>query len=177
MTEEIIKEQISKVVVRIMASYDGYGISTSENDFGVDLNITGYKDRTSSQNRHRRLELPYKLRLQLKSTTEKYIKRTKQGISYQLKGKNYNDLVEQRYQVTNNPLILILVILPDEKKKWLQLNKKRLLLSIETYYYLAEDDASFVDNEKSKKTILLKKENKVDIGTIDKLYKEYTNAD
>lgn len=176
MTEEIIKENLSKATIRMLAAFDGYGISTSENDYGIDLSIVGYSIRNSKQNQSRQLELPYRLRLQLKSTTENQITRIQEGVKYKLKSKNYNDLVEQRQQISDNPLVLFVIIFPDEKEKWLHLNEKELLLTVEIYYYLVEDNASLLDNEESTKTILLKKENKVDVGTIGRLYEEYTNA-
>lgn len=176
MTEEMIKENISKAAIRMLAAFDGYGISTSENDYGIDLSIVGYGVRNSRKNQNRQFELPDRLRLQLKSTTENQITRIQEGVKYKLKSKNYNDLVEQRQQISDNPLVLFVIIFPDEKEKWLHLDENKLLLTVEIYYYLAEDNASLLDNEESTKTILLKKDNKVDIGIVDRLYKEYANA-
>lgn len=176
MTEELIKELLSKAFVRLVAAYEGYGISISENDFGVDISINGYEVRKNNLGQQRTIESPNKLRIQLKSTTEKQVTRTEEGIKYRLKSKNYNDLVEQRYQVVSNPLILIVVIFPEEMENWLKLNKENLLLFAKAYYYMAEDDSTLIENEDSTKTILLREENRIDIGVTDKLYKEFTNV-
>ncbi len=175
MTDEMIKEKLSKAFVKTIASYGGYTVTVPEDDYGVDFYIARHKARCNSKNR-RLVEQPAILRIQLKSTTEKRIRRTKEGINYELKAKNYNDLVEQRPQVENLPLILIVCVLPDEKEKWLKLDKKYLSLFSEAYYYIAENNSITVDNEESSKTILLREENRIQIDFIDKLYKEFTNV-
>ncbi|GEM_PF-3346955 len=52
--------------------------------------------------------------------TSEHLIETTDKIKYELKGKNYNDLVFRIKEEGYIPLILILVILPSDPDKWLQ---------------------------------------------------------
>ena len=116
MTDEHIKEQLSKAYANVIAANAGiiyrdyanqdYGFDGRFSD--VDVNYVNHHGRYS--------ENGYGIDFQLKATTNVL---TKNGmIYYDLEVKNYCDLIRTDI---GSPRILILYVMPKDREKWLEL--------------------------------------------------------
>lgn len=132
MTEEQIKEALSRGFIQLVANRDGFKCQKPDFDHGVDLSIT----RSRAVNRGGRvrfLDTGEYIEVQLKATTEHSVERTNGFIKYDLEAKTYNDLIERRDDVT--PLFLVLFVLPTNSDVWLNVEAERLILRGCAYFY------------------------------------------
>ncbi len=166
MTEEHIKEAISLRYMELIAAYNGYDVSNSKNDYGRDLQI----DEVDLFDDGRFLSTNRSLHFQVKSTTTKSIIEENESIKYDLKAKNYNDLIALKD--TASPLILLLFVLPENKNNWLELTKEELITRKCAYWFMPSETASKTDNNSTIR-IDIDKRHLVDLETIDLLFKKY----
>lgn len=118
LTEEHIKEGLSRAYVLAVAHRAGFNISKSEFDYGIDGT---FKEVVIRGNR--RAPGGFSIDYQLKSTTN--VEFAEGFIKYKLESKNYNDLVEIN---TATPRILILFVLPKDDSQWLNINCESTIL-------------------------------------------------
>lgn len=119
-----IKEELSLVYVRAVASRAGFAVEEVRRDRdSIDLHVfaRGVIDDGP-------VESPV-LDVQLKSTARDPSAGDVQ-IPYDLKVKNYNDLA----RTTLIPRILVVVFLPEDPQRWLTLTEKALVLRRSAYW-------------------------------------------
>ena len=128
--ENRIKEGLSKSYLRAVANVAGYKVQFLEDDFGIDAIMSSVEERPTG-----RISSGVNLEIQLKSTTLASVQETESHYAYELKNKNYNDLVQPGLLT---PRILVLLILPNEKEDWLTHSVEMLILRNCAYWtYLA----------------------------------------
>lgn len=132
MTDEQIKEALSRGFIQLVANRDGFKCQKPDSDHGVDLSIT--RARTINRGgKIRFLDTGEYIEVQLKATTEQSIERIAGAVKYDLEAKTYNDLIDRRDDVT--PLFLVLFILPTDSNVWLNVEAERLILRGCAYFY------------------------------------------
>ena len=111
LSENDKKEQLSLVYACAVATACGYTFSTQNLDRdSIDLTVSSRSSRRAS------------VSFQLKCTSSPDW--DGDALKYQLKAKNYNDLVAQR-QV---PLLLLVMELPPNPEDWLSISQEQLVL-------------------------------------------------
>jgi len=105
------KEQLSVAYLTALSAYCGYTwlIPNLDRD-SVDLMICSRTSRRSS------------VSFQLKATSSPTW--GKEGLNFQLKAKNYNDLVG----LTSSPRLLAVMVLPSDDEEWLQADESQLIM-------------------------------------------------
>lgn len=169
MTEEHIKEAISLRYIELIAAYNGYKTSSSYPDYGTDLDVIEVGYRT--ENGHKRYsQTGRELKFQLKATTIKSIIEDNGTIIYDLKSKNYNDLIERKNTIY--PLFLILFILPsNNKEEWISISDNELLSRKCAYWYFPKQTDLPTTNTK-KKRITINKNNIFNLDTLNHLFEK-----
>ena len=112
-TEEHIKEGISKAYVKAIASFAGLNTQEYGYDYGLDGTFSGVTVRN-----RRIVDNGIKLDYQLKSSTRVTIE--DDFIKYPLESKNYNDLVTK----VATPRILIVYKLPENREEWIKISEE-----------------------------------------------------
>jgi len=171
MTEEQIKEQLSKHFTCVLGNMSGYKFSEPSPDNGVDLLACKVVCRMNNGKR-RFMDGSNILRFQLKCTCQSSVKVCENSIKYDLKSKNYNDLVYQNSANSLSPLILILCVLPNEKENWINLEEESLKIFSEAFFYQASETSVEVSNENSTKRIEIPLSNRITSDFMDNLYQE-----
>lgn len=164
MTEQQIKEAISREFLRILANGHGFKTLEPNSDHGVDMIICPVTVRDTPQG-VRYLESPYKLDFQLKATTPSSVVDEGHQIRYDLEAKTYNDLISRRGDVL--PLHLVLVVLSPNPPDCISIDAACLALSGCAYWYLPDIDEIETQN---KATIRIK------IPKVNRLDKEFVRA-
>jgi hypothetical protein len=126
MPENNIKENLSKTYVRAICSKAGYGIASDENDLGSDITIRDILRRGSGK----LVYSGFNLDIQLKSTCN--CREDENNITYDIRNKNYNDLVN----IDNNatPKILVVFIMPENSEDWVNQDTGSLILKKCAYW-------------------------------------------
>lgn len=149
MTEEQIKEQLSRNFVQLVAGRSGFKCKESSLDHGVDLTIA--EVRSSTRNgRTRLIESGRYVDLQLKSTCDASLHPgTVDSFKYDLESKTYNDLVERWATPPATPLYLVLLVLPDDSGDWLNISDQELVLRRSAYWYRPAPASTMTTNSSS----------------------------
>lgn len=126
MTDEHIKEDLSKYYLQSIISICGYTNSIDNHDYGMDIRI--------NDNEYNKKSKTYDLTgfgidVQLKSSIVYSVNEDR--IIYDLRVKNYNDLVKTN---CGSPRILALYCLPSNKKDWVYSDDKKLILNGSMYW-------------------------------------------
>jgi hypothetical protein len=119
-TEEHMKEGISRAYTIAVAHRAGLNYSKFEFDYGMDGSFSNVKIRGN-----RRVTGGYSIEFQLKSTENFEIDSKSNSIVYDLEVKNYNDLVEDD---VGTPRILVLFTFPKDRNEWLNITKDATIL-------------------------------------------------
>lgn len=171
MTEEQIKEHLSRRYVELLANRHGFACNKPDPDNGVDLvvsRVTPYEHR----GRRRLLDDGKRIDIQLKATCTSNTMPTEIGFKYDLEAKTYNDLVIRNVPGAIVPFVLILVVLPDNPSEWLQVTADELTLRRSAYWYLPEAGAALTDNLESKR-VEIPHDNLLDYHFFVTKYDEY----
>ncbi len=163
MTEDQMKEAISREFLRILAHGHGFKVDEPALDHGVDMIVYPVRKRIEPSGKARFLDSPYKLEFQLKSTTPTGIVDAGDDIKYDLDVKNYNDLICRKDDLL--PLHLVVVVLDSCPPACLNLDERRLWLAGQAYWYLPPDDAEESENERQIR-ITIPKANRLQIGFV-----------
>jgi len=169
MTEDIVKEFLSRNFVNIIANYNKCICTKPEYDEGVDLNVT-YSTEIRTGNKIRHLSSGQYLDIQLKSTTENGIIDEIDTIKYDLEVKNYNDLIKRRDGY--NKLLLILYILPTDINSWIEVNDNELILRKNAYWFFP-NKSLINSNNSSTIRIEIPKINRLDRDFFNNKFKEF----
>ena len=171
MTNEQIKEAMSRHFVCSIAHIHGVKCLTPEPDNGVDVTFCPVlKIVRNGQTRF--LDSGNKLDVQIKSTTTVSPKITwnANDIKFALEAKTYNDLVYRRSDPL--PLHLVLVIFDADPPACLSVRNAELALLGKAYWYLPDPTETETQNT-STITISIPLTNQLDVGFVPKIY---TNA-
>lgn len=145
MTEEQIKEAISKEFMRILALGHGFKVIEASPDHGVDMTICPVTIREEPNGKLRFLDSQFKLDFQLKSTTPASIIDDGDDIKFDLEAKTYNDLIHRRAEPL--PLHLVLVVLSETPPACLNLDADILGIVGKAYWFLPAEGAPPTENE------------------------------
>jgi hypothetical protein len=139
MTEEQMKEEMSRGFLKILAHGHGFKVLEASSDHGVDMSLCHVSRRIEPSGGTRYLDSQYKLDCQLKATTVAGVIDAGTHIKYDLEVKNYNDLVYRRDEYL--PLHLVLVILDSAPPTCVSLDSVKLGLAGRAFWYLPAEDA------------------------------------
>lgn len=167
MTTSLIKENLSKKYIEIIAHRNGCSISKTENDHGVDLTVNQVLRKMTGM-KYRYFQTGRCIDIQLKSTTLKNIEEDEIYIKYDLEVKNYNDLIDRKNE-NLIPLILILFILPDEETEWVNVSENELVLKKCAYWYYPEGNVC--SENSSTQRIHIKKDNIISLNFFNYYFK------
>lgn len=173
MTAEQVKESISRDVVSLIAHQSGLKVNDVKIDFGIDFKLIKVDTYTHGNN-IRNIDGGYPLLIQLKSTTFKQIKVENDIIFYDLKAKNYNDLIYYRKKDDILKFILILVVFPNNQAAVNVFNQK-IETSCELYWYYPTKEDGMTQN-KSTIRIKIPVGNKFNNQTFSDLFKLFYNT-
>ena len=163
MTEDQVKESLSNNYVATLANRRGFKLIKGSIDTGVDFTIKYDLKRKLPNGKNAFIESPNSCDIQLKATTINSVTINRASITYDLRAKNYNDLI-YRKNIGSTPLVLILFILPKDKKEWVRILKDRLILSKNAYWYYPDNtQISEVINSNTKR-ITIPKTNKLNFS-------------
>lgn len=171
--EEQIKELISKYLIMLLASNEGYKVAEDNLDNGVDLTIKSVR-RYELMGKVRFMNTGKALDIQLKCTTEKSLKRRKDNVVFDLPVKNYNDLFIRQNEVEIIPLILILVILPSIEDAWIEMTSKKVIINAEKYWFYPNNTSNISKNI-GKTRILIPTKNKISKTFFNTMFNHFHN--
>lgn len=166
-----LKEELSKHYSGILFHLDGYYMLNHEHDDGVDLSLKFVRKLViggkSSHNPSAET-----LDIQLKATTESKIIRARSKITFDIKVKSYNKLIDRKKNGKYSPCILIVFILPELQDDWVVLKKNSLSLSNNAYWFIPSDDMDFevLKRDTSTIPISIPTKNKLEKDTFQKLF-------
>jgi len=163
MTEDQIKEAISKEFVRVLAYVHGFKILEPGLDHGVDLIACPVTTRVEPSGRTRFLDSPYKLDFQLKATTVDSIIDDGDNIKFDLDVKNYNDLIQRRGDLL--PLHLVVVVLGASPPTCVEMDEVSLRLAACAYWFLPPEDAVASENVATIR-VTIPKTNRLRLGFV-----------
>jgi hypothetical protein len=167
MTDEQIKEAISREFMRILAFGHGFKVIEASLDHGVDMTICPVSIIVDAKGRIRLLDSQFKLDFQLKSTTPASIIDDDDHIRYDLEAKTYNDLIHRRSEAL--PLHLVLVVLSETPPACLNLDAEVLGIVGKAYWYLPDEGAALTENEDQIR-IRIPKANQVQMDFVPNRY-------
>jgi hypothetical protein len=169
MTEEQVKEAISKEFLRVLANGHGFKVVEPPQDHGVDMIICPVTMRTNPNGSVRYLDSPYKLDFQLKATTPNGVVDEGVQIKYDLEAKTYNDLIARRPYYL--PLHLILVVLDSAPPACITIDDEKLSVAGSAYWYLPNEGAAATNNQATTR-ITIPKTNRLDLNFVRSCYEQ-----
>lgn len=153
LTEEHVKEMLSRSYVQAIVSACGFNMSRYENDYGMDGTISIVKFRKDKHTKGvRKVESGYKLDFQLKASINVEI--DEENIKYDLEVKNYNDLVDEDI---GTPRVLIVYQLPRNKEEWIKVGTSGMELKGPAWWCTLSGEAES-DNEQKKRIAIPRKQ-------------------
>lgn len=176
MTKAQIKEKLSRIYVELLATQAGYKTIQPLDDHGVDMMIRQMAT-LSWGNKTRYIDTGRTIGMQLKCTTENSITEKDGKIFFDLKVKNFNDLIWRRKdrdeeKGVHNPLLLVLLILPDEVKKRIYMNSSedKVIFSGKAFWFYPDDSAKFSVNLSSIR-ISIPQKNQLNLDSFQRIFK------
>ncbi|MBY2914668.1 DUF4365 domain-containing protein [Rhizobium leguminosarum] len=159
------QESLSRAYLHAISGTAGVNCSMDRTfDYGFDGTF-----RPVAIRGRRRVETGFPLDYQLKCT--KNWTHEGSNVAYNIETKTFNDLV------TRDPeglgAILILLCVPEEQGEWAVFSEDFMTLRRCCYYTILEGDP--VDNEQSKKKILIPRSNILTAGRLNQLLEEERN--
>ncbi len=182
MTEAKIKEELAIHFLSGLAARMGFISSSPRIDEGVDL-VLERLSKLPVKDRNQFTPSGAALTVQLKTTTRSKVSEADGHLMYDLKRKNYDDLIfrknlwnEPMYSVA--PLILILLVLPDENRKWIEVDLRQQLYQLRGlfYWYYPDEQEDFSTN-KNRQRIKIPTANKIDLGFFDNIFNLFYQTD
>jgi len=150
--ENDIKEGISKAYVKTICNSAGYSLSIDEKDFGDDITIKEIECRSTGKT----CPSGHCVAVQIKCTTINHIREDGNFLTYDLRNKNYNDLINNVNTATKK--ILIVLILPTDKREWVSQDIESLIIKKCAYWIYLGGRNSVADNNNTT-AIKIPKEN------------------
>lgn len=175
MTDEQIKEQLSRKYLETVASIGGYIIEGGNMDFGVDLTLQAPKIRYEN-NRQRYTSSGYRIDIQLKATTTRYVYSSNDNLKYDLETKNFNDMIYRNIERSVNPnappLVLILFVLPNNPDRWITIKKNKMVFRKAAYWFYPSIN-QLPSTNKYKERIQIPKAQQLDLDTFPNLFTRF----
>ena len=168
--ENDIKEGISKAYVKAICNSAGYSLSIDEKDFGDDITIKEIECRGTGKT----CPSGHCIALQIKSTTINHIRDDGNFITYDLRNKNYNDLINNLDTATKK--ILIVLVLPINKNEWVSQNIESLIIKKCAYWIYLGGRGSVADNNNTT-AIKIPKENIFSEESINEIIRKIKNKE
>mgnify|MGYP001595810752 FL=1 len=159
LTENDVKEALSRSYVQAICCMGGYNYGTDAKDYGFDFTIKEILRRPSGKHCPSGLNLE----IQIKATTDYKLSKTE--VEYKLRNKNYNDLA-MKSDATKR--ILVILLLPIEKAEWLKQDAEALIMKKCAYWCYLEGNGQ-KDNEESKTTIQIPLKNVFSVENLTKI--------
>lgn len=145
MTEEQIKEQLSRHFVELIANRDGFKCVSPQPDHGCDLMVhRALPIKVNGVTQY--IETGEVVQVQLKSTCDASVELTPDSIKYDLSAKTYNALVHRRNSGSAVPYLLALLVLPDDPNEWLEIGADELYLRRTAYWWYPQAGLTYTDN-------------------------------
>ncbi|KPU42148.1 hypothetical protein OXPF_39270 [Oxobacter pfennigii] len=143
MTEEHIKEQISRAYAKAIAARAGIVLREYE---GLDYGLDGrFSDVQYDTGRKRYVESGFGIDFQIKATTNILPKGNK--LFYDLEVKNYKDLIKTKI---GTPRILIIYSMPKQSEKWITVSDEDTVLK-RCAWWCSLKGRDDTENEKKKR--------------------------
>lgn len=171
MTEEQIKEQLSRHFVGLVASRAGFKCTIWDPDHGIDVTIAKVASLTTPGGRTRFLQTGQYVDLQLKCACESRLIPSETGFSYDLEAKTYNDLV-YRWSNPGAPMLLVILVIPDDDTSWLRVSPEELVLKRAAYWWAPEAGAIPTTNTTSTR-IQVEGTNTVDLNFVTRTFEQF----
>lgn len=172
MTENDIKESLSRAFISMIVNQCGYKMVDVTQDYGTDALISEVIYRMQPNGKKRYFDSGKQIQCQFKATNEKKVNRNNGVLTYALENKTYNDLIFRKN--TQRPLILFLYILPEDRKEWIKCNADYLIAKRHVYWYDIPKGLALLKNENSRKTIEIPEKNLVNLDTFPGIFKHFT---
>lgn len=180
MTKAQIKEKLSPIYVELLATQAGYKTIQPLDDHGVDIMIRQMA-MLSWNNKTRHIDTGRTIGVQLKCTTESSITEKDEKIFFDLKVKNFNDLIwrkrdKDEEKGVHNPLLLILLILPNDEEKRVYMNpsEDRITFSGKAFWFYPDNSAAFSTNLSSIR-ITIPKKHQLNLDSFQKIFNLFFN--
>lgn len=151
MTEEQIKEALSRGFVRLVANRSGFKCKFDEVDHGTDITLSEVVARVRPDGRRRLTETGRYVDLQIKCTCEASVIRGPESLKFDLEAKTYNDLVERLADQGASPMALVLFVLPDDGVDWLSVGDDELILRRGAFWWRPAPGTAATPNNSSKR--------------------------
>lgn len=137
MDDNKIKELISEAFFKLLMAKNRYKVFYSgSGDDGVDLRIGDLTRYTRPNGKHSYIDGQHVLDIQLKCTTEKQIRRGKNGdFTFRVKIKNYEDLIVKRDLGGTIKMILVVFILPELEEDWMEILEDEIRLCKHAFWF------------------------------------------
>jgi len=144
MQDNDVKENFSDGFVRLLMAKNRLKVHKPESDDGVDLNVAPIDKNTRADGKFTYSDSDRFLGIQLKCTTEKKVKKKKNGnYTYDLRVKNYEDLIRSKEKKPRyKELILVVFILPENEVDWFNIYDDYIHLSKNAFWYYPSDNDS-----------------------------------
>jgi len=119
-TEQHIKEQLSRAYAKAIAARAGIILKEYDVDYGLDGK---FSDVEYDSERKRYLENGFGIDFQIKATTNVVLQGTK--LLYDLETKNYKDLIKTS---VGTPRILVVYSMPKQPDEWTTVSEEHIIL-------------------------------------------------
>lgn len=167
MTNEQIKEALSRHFVCSVAHLHGVKCLTPEPDNGVDITFCPVLKITKPDGTVRYLDSANKLDVQIKSTIANSIIDGIVDIKFDLEAKSFNDLIYRRNDPL--PLHLVVVVFDEAPPSCLNVRPQELALLGKAYWYLPDQNSALTANTNTVR-ITIPKANQVGVGFVPMIY-------
>jgi len=174
MTEQQIKEFLSRHFVGLVASRRGFKTTAPQPDNGTDLHITKAVKMLRPQGT-RIVDDPNVLHLQLKCTTDRSVYADGDGFKFDLEVNAFNDLVEKWNADHYVKSVLVLMVLPDDHSQWLSVSIDELVMRRAAFWYTPAPGTALSTNAETQR-IRIPYANAVTLDFIPEKFAEYYAA-
>jgi hypothetical protein len=167
-TEQQIKEQLSRSYIELLINRGGFKQAKLDVDHGVDLYITRAQRRVRNGVARYFDTLEF-IGVQLKCTCLASVEELNDHIVFDLEAKTYNDLVDSVQEKSSTPLFLVLMVLPDDAETWVEVREHEIVLAKCAYWYRPSETDLPTTNTATRR-ILIPLANKLDLGFIEQQF-------
>ena len=168
--ETAVKELLSRGFLRLIASRAGFIAGSDELDFGGDLALSHVEAFVEPDDRVRYTKSGFAIEVQLKATCEDQVELDGDVLKYDLKVRNYNDLVRRRDGLV--PLVLVLFVLPIDRESWLAIADSELTLR-RCGYIWRPDELDELSPNAATERITIPLGNRLSVDSFEQLRMEY----
>ena len=166
------KEAISYHALSLIASNDGLNTANTCFDYWEDIFLHEVEPQCQSDWSHKFRSNWFSIAVQLKATTVNMVTEHEEYITYPLKIKNYNDLINRNKTWAPIPLVLVLYIWPSDLSNRVEVRDVDEIVSKKCMYYFTTTKVSVSWNT-STVAINIPKTNLIEVGTLNDLFSRF----